>query len=459
MKHPAVWPFILLVFGILCLVATTALTSPNRMDGWKYDKKSRKLSGTVSRIAPLMCSKAYPEETPHSGRHFLPSHPAYRKPKLRRMYWKRRRRFMEGWYYRLTLVEHNVSFAFIVSIEDPGIMSSDLNLACIQVIGPEDGYLVQADKDDTKFWAAKKTQSLGCTFEYHKEVAGESGCITEMDTQEWRRKVKSGFQVSRTHLLGRIRGHDGSAGVLQGMGKEGYCEFDFSISPMCGWGGSDSNKQKSTAGWLASFEVFEPHWQVTMADARASGSVTWENTTYVFEDEPFYAEKNWGNALPSKWYWTQCNSFEGYDELSITAGGGIRKLPFGQKEALGMIGVTLNGTFYEAVPWNGMMSWNVSAWGHWSLQGECTAGNKPFAVEVQYKCDPSILPGLVFRAPTPDEGMVYFCRDTFEASTTLSLWELISDENGRLVRKFPPVIDNATSAHGGAEVGGKYCTP
>jgi len=104
--------------------------------------------------------KAYPEQTPHSGRHFLPSHPVYRRPFLRRLYWKRRRRFMEGWYYRLTLKEENVSFAFIISIEDPGL-SSDLRLACIQVVGPDDTYLVQADRDDSKFWARKNQQALG----------------------------------------------------------------------------------------------------------------------------------------------------------------------------------------------------------------------------------------------------------------------------------------------------------
>ena len=103
---------------------------------------------------------AYPQQTPHSGRHFLPSHPAYRRPLLRRAYWKRRRRFMEGWYYRLTLKENNLSFAFIISIEDPGL-STDLKLACIQCIGPEDSYLVrQKIIWELKLCIGKKTQSL-----------------------------------------------------------------------------------------------------------------------------------------------------------------------------------------------------------------------------------------------------------------------------------------------------------
>jgi tocopherol cyclase len=212
---------------------------------------------------------------------------------------------MEGWYYRLTLVEHNVSFAFIISIEDPGLTpSSDLRLSCIQVVGPKDGYLVQADKDDSKFWAFRNQQALGCTFEFQSdEILQDMKVKTAMAPQEWKGKVKSGFQVLPNRLMGRVDGHDGSGGgVLKDQGDKGFCEFDISIDPICGWGGGVSERQKSTAGWLASFDIFEPHWQVTLADARATGFVFWNNTKYNFADQPFYAEKNWGAALPSKWY-------------------------------------------------------------------------------------------------------------------------------------------------------------
>jgi tocopherol cyclase len=365
---------------------------------------------------------------------------------------------MEGWYYRLTIPEEKVSFAFIMSIEDPGLKSSDLRLACIQVIGPEDGYLVQADRDDTKFWASKTEQALGCTFEFESGFDDQQLAErTKIVRSEWKEKLKSGFQVLPTRLLGKIDGHDGTrGGVLEGQGNHGCCDFDIAITPLCGWGGNSTAKQKSTAGWLASYEVFEPHWQVTLADARASGTVVWKNKAYNFTDAPFYAEKNWGAALPSKWFWTQCNAFDGYDQLSVTAGGGVRKIPFGQNEELGMVSVHYNGSFHEAVPWTGSTEWNVSTWGFWQLQGKCTSGDSPFEVEVVYRCDPVTVPGLVFRAPTPNDGMVYFCRDTFEADTTLTLWELEMDPStNRFVRKAgPPLIDQAKSSQGSAEVGG-----
>jgi len=176
--------------------------------------------------------------------------------------------------------------------------------------------------------------------------------------------------------------------------------------------------------------------------------------------------------LPSKWYWTQCNSFDNNeDELSVTAGGGIRKLPFGKEEELGMIAIHHKGRFYEAVPWKGNVEWNVSTWGEWSLYGDrleettnygfdtttttTTTTTPPFAVEIRYRCDPEKLPGLVFRAPTPKQGMVPFCRDTFEADCELTLWELKRNENTNQYEKIePPIIDRATSKEGGAEIGG-----
>lgn len=370
---------------------------------------------------------------------------------------RKRKRFTEGWYYRLTLPENGVSFAFISSIEDPGLRpQSGIRLACIQVIGPDDEYVIQADRDDTLFWAWKKQQGFGCTFSYKKDYDKEnSKFFTALDKDKWEEMVESGFQFLPDRAMGRVMGRNGRVGGVLEAPYDQACNFNFTIHPICGWG-DVGRRQKSTGGWLSSFVAFEPHWQVTMADARATGSVLWNNVTFDFVDARLYAEKNWGAALPSKWYWTQCNSFHGYDQLSVTAGGGIRRIPFGRKEALGMVSVHYNGTFYEAVPWTGTMDWKVATWGYWELVGRCTFGDRPFEVKIIYECDPVETPGLVFRAPTPDEGMVRFCRDTFVANTTLSLWELEwNDQLRSFQRKLGvPVIDQAKSTQGGAEIGG-----
>lgn len=102
------------------------------------------------------------------------------------------------------------------------------------------------------------------------------------------------------------------------------------------------------------------------------------------------------------------------------------------------------------------MQWNVTTWGSWQMQGKSIYGDRPFEVLVSFEVDPLKTPGLVFRAPTPDAGMVFFCRDTFEANVTLTVWELEWNKDTKefVCSRDSPLIDCATSQQGGAEVGG-----
>jgi tocopherol cyclase len=425
--------------------------------------------------------RAYPQQTPHSGRHFSPTHPAHQpKSRMKRLTQRilnrfsrhpnrvKTKRFMEGWYYRLTLPEENISFAFIFSIEDPNpSKNGELALSAVQVMGPNDEYVVQSDPDHRKFWAWQFSQAFGCVFDYNDDDEG-SHYPEALPPDDFHEHVKSGFQMLPDRLQGKVDGHDGSlGGVSEGQGLPRTCDFDLKIRPLSGWGddedGDDVNtsrsQQKATAGWLASYSVFEPHWQVTMADARATGFATWNGKRYDFVDAPFYAEKNWGGSFPSKWYWVQCNSFEGFtspdgsSRLSLTAGGGIRKVPFGKTEDLGMVCVHHNGIFYEAVPWTGDMEWDVDPWGSWSFSARCTSGKRLFEIEVQATCDEE---GVALRAPTSDLGLVYFCRDSFYSNIELSLYELAWDSKKKEYVRGDTIIKNAKSINktGAVEIGG-----
>jgi tocopherol cyclase len=241
------------------------------------------------------------------------------------------------------------------------------------------------------------------------------------------------------------------------------------IAPITGWGDEEQG-QKSTAGWLANYGVFEPHWQVTQSDGRATGYVTWKGKRYDFQNAPFYAEKNWGGSFPIKWFWCQCNSFTVINgqqidyhtsrgdnkineatPLSVTAGGGTRKLPLlRSKESLGMVSVHYNGTFYEATPWLGTMEWDVADWGYWKMKGRCTGGKHKFYVELEAVCD---APGVKLRAPTEKDGMVYFCRDSFLADVTLKMWELVRGDDGK-EWVVGDLIVEATSSQAAVEIGG-----
>ena len=316
---------------LLFLLLTTILQSSSIIIEGLADQQTKPKNNVSILKPPGKNIPAFPQQTPHSGAHFRHTHPSDQclvndndndddddavedylyengKEMVKKKKWglgarskfrmrgKRRfksRRFFEGWYYRVTLPEYNHSFVFIFSIEDPFVGGGEnggknLTLAACQVMGPNDEYLVQADPDDTKFWAWTEQQGLGCTFEWKDSNTNfEEGKEGALFPEDWRAKVKTGFQMLPTSLIGRIAGHDGSkGGVKDGQGIPGDCSWDLKLDPFFGWG---TSRQFSTAGWLASYPVFEPHWQITMADAKASGTITWKGETFTFEDAPFYA--------------------------------------------------------------------------------------------------------------------------------------------------------------------------
>ncbi|CAO2825942.1 unnamed protein product [Amaranthus hypochondriacus] len=132
-------------------------------------------------------------------------------------------------------------------------------------------------------------------------------------------------------------------------------------------------------------------------------------------------KKNWGAGFPKKWFWIQCNVFEGVTgEVSVTSAGGLRALPGGTIENAALVGVHYEGVFYEFVPWNGDVEWEISPWGYWKV----SADNGSYKVELEGRTEDK---GVMLKAPTPDTGLIDICRDTCSGQLKLHLWERISD--------------------------------
>ncbi|XBJ10021.1 hypothetical protein VPH35_014978 [Triticum aestivum] len=216
--------------------------------------------------------------------------------------------------------------------------------------------------------------------------------------------------------------------------------WEYSTRPVYGWGDVTS-KQKSTAGWLAAFPFFEPHWQICMAGGLSTGWIEWDGERFEFENAPSYSEKNWGGGFPRKWYW--CNAFSGTSgEVALTAAGGLRKIGLGDTyESPSLIGVHHEGKFYEFVPWTGTVSWDIAPWGHWRMSGE----NKNHLVEIEATTKE---PGTALRAPTMEAGLVPACKDTCYGDLKLQMWEKKYDgSKGK-------IILDTTSNMAAVEVGG-----
>jgi tocopherol cyclase len=344
-------------------------------------------------------------QTPHSGYHHQLSS----------------RRFFEGWYYRVTIPEVKQTFAFMYSIEDPNGNQPHSGGAA-QILGPDDEYLWRTFPDTSKFWASQDVLALG----HWEKTDLSSTQPLYLLPSEFEHHVQSGYQATATLNQGIIR--DPATG--------NYCRWQYEITPVYGWGNA-GQQQQSTAGFLSSLQIFEPGWQILMAHGLATGYIDWNGKRYEFKDAPAYGEKNWGGAFPSRWFWINCNCFENEPLLALTAGGGRRGVLWWM-ESVAMVGIHYKGKFYEFVPWNSQVTWNISRWGRWEMR----ARNQEYEVELIGTTD---LPGTRLRAPTND-GLVFCCTDTMQGMLSLELREFSSGQ-GKIILK-------ATSNLCGLEIGG-----
>ncbi|CAO2825953.1 unnamed protein product [Amaranthus hypochondriacus] len=367
--------------------------------------------------------------TPHSGYHFDGS----------------TRQFFEGWYFKVSIPEKRQSFCFMYSVENPAFRKPLTPIeeakygrrftgVGAQILGADDKYICQFQEESENFWGSRHELMLGNTF---KSSGSSQPPTKEVPPQEFNRIVSEGFQVTPLWHQGFIC-DDGRSDYVETVRT---ARWEYSTRPIYGWG-NVSSKQKSTAGWLAAFPVFEPHWQICLAGGLSTGWIEWDGERFEFENAPSYSEKNWGAGFPKKWFWVQCNVFEGArGEVALTAAGGLRELPGGRIENAALVGVHYAGIFYEFVPWNGVVEWEIAPWGHWKI----SADNGSYNVELEATSDN---PGTPLRAPTPENGLAVACKDTCFGLLKLQIWERKSDgSKGKVVLEV-------TSKMAALEVGG-----
>lgn len=327
-------------------------------------------------------------QTPHSGYHWDRSN----------------RRFFEGWYYRVTLPQARQTFAFMYSIEDPQGNQPHSGGAA-QILGPNDEYLCRTFPNVSSFQASPHSLALS-----HSQTSSPASLIQE-------KRTEPGLPIHlSTHSP--INYYQATATTHQGQlhdpGSGHHASWQYDIKPIYGWG--DANKpQQSTAGWLSQFQIFEPGWQILMAHGLATGWIDWNGQRYEFTDAPAYGEKNWGGAFPQKWFWLNCNCFTDQADLALTAGGGRRGVLWWM-ESVAMVGIHYQGKFYEFVPWNSQVSWEIQPWGSWQMTAQQWGGE--YAVELLATTN---LPGTPLRAPT-QSGLIFCCRDTMQGEITLRLY-------------------------------------
>lgn len=343
--------------------------------------------------------------TPHSGYHWDGS----------------LRRFFEGWYSRLTLPDAGDSFAFMYSIDDPAGQSA-LSGGAAQILGPGETYLYAPFPQVQQFWAWPHRLGLG---HWGKATARSPRALP---ADQFFATVHRGYQMSATHHQGCVE--DADTGAI--------ARWDYTITPRYGWGVPPS-PPLPTAGWLSYLPILEPGWQVLMAHGLGTGWAEWQGQRYEFENAPVYAEKNWGGAFPERWFWMQCNCFDGLPDLTLTAVGGRRQV-LGQSQTVGMIAIHYQGQFFLLSSLRARLAWQVAPWGTWSM----TAQDHRYRITLRGITD---RPPVPVRVPTRT-GLQFACWDTPHGALTVAVWQRSpSLPETRLLQ--------ATSSLAALEVGGQ----
>ncbi|CAK9883268.1 unnamed protein product [Sphagnum jensenii] len=351
--------------------------------------------------------------SPHSGYHFDGSS----------------REFFEGWYFKVSIPEVKQSFAWMYVSENAGTAGSSEReggargpSSAAQIMGANDEYLFQDQPSVKSFWGHRHELALGNTF---RAKSGALPPVSETSPTEFWELVEEGYQATPTLHQGILFDNGGTdfAKTVQ------HAKWEYTTVPVYGWG-DKGGTQKATAGWLAALPVFEPHWQICMAAGLSTGWIEWGDQRFEFKDAPSYCEKNWGGSFPKKWFWVQCNVFEGtFKDVALTAGGGRRGLPFFKNtfEDVALVCVHFEGKFYEFVPWKGSVDWEMAPWGSWKM----SASTKTHEVKLEAT---SSEPGCTLRAPAANVGMVPLCKDTFFGKLRLRMWERTEKgDQGRMI--------------------------
>ncbi|KAL3566241.1 hypothetical protein D5086_031656 [Populus alba] len=321
--------------------------------------------------------------TPHSGYHYDGT----------------TRNFFEGWYFKVSIPERKQNFCFMYSVENPAFPKKLTALESAQhgsrsigvgaqILGAYDKYICQFSEESQNFWGSRHELVLGNTFVAERNMRPPT---KEVPPQEFDKRVLEGFQVSPLWHQGFIR-DDGRSDYVETVKT---ARWQYSTRPVYGW------------GWIE-----------------------WDGERFEFEDAPSYSEKNWGGAFPRKWFWVQCNVFEGASgEVALTAAGGLRQIPGPSEtfENAALVGVHYDGIFYEFVPWNGVVNWEISPWGYWYM----AADNGTHLVELEATTKDL---GTALRAPTVEAGLSPACKDTCFGFLKLQIWERRYDgTKGKLI--------------------------
>lgn len=265
---------------------------------------------------------------------------------------------------------------------------------------------------------------FGCWAAVRPGLRGDKRVLTRGG---FRAGVAEGFQMTAAACCGRFRDEDGA-----------WVEWNFGFEAHVTWG--RAGEGRCTATWLSYLPVFEPGYQVLMADGVAGrGEVRIGGRVIGLGGARVYSEKNWGGSFPKQWWWVQANSFSEIPGLSVTAVGARRMIAGLYEEEIGMVAVHYEGEMFEFSNWSCQeLRWRVAGWGKWEASARARTGH---SVRLLAETADE---GAMVLGPTV-RGMEFNVRDAAYGRMVIDLW----GPDGR------PILDGARCDVAQVEVGGK----
>jgi len=182
--------------------------------------------------------------------------------------------FFEGWFFRLTLPDEDVSFAFLYGVRNPGADRPEDGDAFVVALG-SDGTLIQSLMPVDEF----------------------TGSLQMLD-------VKVGdHRATANTLSGSLADDDHSV------------SWDLTVSAADPW--------TDTMGILTNIPFLPVNWYVGALQARAGGTIVWNGKKYQVNDAPLFQDHNWAGTFPDAYIWLQAMDFDDDDEALAFSGGDL----------------------------------------------------------------------------------------------------------------------------------------
>lgn len=217
--------------------------------------------------------------------------------------WGRKRRYFEGWYFKIVDPTEHYAFAFI-----PGLAMDDTgeSHAFVQVL---DG-----KRNTARYYEWPAGAFIPSPHDFSLHVGDQFFALDQLQLRL--PGMEGSIQLRQLHPWPRMLG---APGIM---------------------------------GWYSFVPFMECYHGIVSLDHQLEGQLIIDGTPVDFTGGKGYTEKDWGRSFPRCWIWLQTNHFPGDGVISLTAS--VAKIPWLGSHFIGyIVGFQWEGRLYRFATYTG----------------------------------------------------------------------------------------------------------